>query len=189
MGGRALADVDAMTAPTACMHPDWEWTGTGYKCKTAGCGRMSADHRHPGAVTFGERTLASGSTSPVTDGHERGGPFGKCQRCGATGPAMAGGAQCVPSTPTKPDWTLFPWLGAERALEAVQYGAEVKHSRGDWRTRYTRDQLMAKVMRHLTADLMGEGIDAESSIPHVACACADLLFLLELEPGKGGNGT
>jgi hypothetical protein len=185
-----------MTAPTACMHPDWEWTGSGYKCKTAGCERMSADHRHPGAVTFGEPPLAAGSTSPVLC-RSGNGVLTCRQPEGHSGDHRTGGPRHQPHVwlnepapepvpAPKPDWTLFPWVGAGRALEAVQYGAK-KYTPGDWRTRYTRAQLMAKVMRHLTADLRGEHVDAESGIPHVACACADLLFLLELEPGKGGN--
>jgi hypothetical protein len=152
-----------MTAPTACNHPDWEWTGTGYKCKTAGCEERAG----PALAVF-----ASGSTSPLA----------KELLAVVIESANVGHVDDRPVT--KPDWTLFPWVGAGRALEAVQYGAR-KYSVGDWRTRYTRAQLMAKVMRHLTADLMGVRMDAESGRPHVACACADLLFLLELEPKEG----
>lgn len=48
--------------PTICGHPDWEYTGTGFKCKATGCGQT--EHLHA-KVTIGAPVLAAGSTSPV----------------------------------------------------------------------------------------------------------------------------
>lgn len=80
----------------------------------------------------------------------------------------------------KPDWTLFPFDGAEDVVRVLERGAQ-KYARDNWRivpdaiTRYR-----AAALRHLAADALGEVNDPETGLPHLAHAGCCLLFVLAL---------
>lgn len=85
-------------------------------------------------------------------------------------------------------WSIFPWPGAEDVMKVIEYGAG-KYSPGNWKNvlsdPFGEERYLDAALRHLLAHAMGEKLDPESGLPHLAHACCCLLFLLT--PG-GSNG-
>jgi hypothetical protein len=85
----------------------------------------------------------------------------------------------------KPDWTLFPFDGAEEVVRVLELGAE-KYARDNWRSvpdainRYRKAGL-----RHRIADALGEANDPETGKSHLAhSVCCDLFVLALLRAEK-----
>lgn len=79
----------------------------------------------------------------------------------------------------KPDWSLFPFEGAELVVRVLEYGAK-KYERDNWRTGSApenRRRILTAACRHIFALFRGETVDEESCLPHVAHAACCLLFL------------
>jgi hypothetical protein len=80
----------------------------------------------------------------------------------------------------KPDWLRFTFAAAERVLEVMEWGDKQKgRTPGDWKKR-DRDYFLRKALRHLVKHIGGEVNDRESGKPHLAHACANLLYALEV---------
>jgi Domain of unknown function (DUF5664) len=81
----------------------------------------------------------------------------------------------------KPDWSLFPWLGARAIQRVIDFGA-AKYTPGGWQSvpngvpRYR-----AALLRHVIAYASGEANDPESGHSHLAHAGCCILFILSLE--------
>ena len=79
---------------------------------------------------------------------------------------------------TKPRWSLLPLHTIAQVIRVLEFGAN-KYSVGNWahvpeaRTRY-----YDATMRHIEAWWLGEKVDPESGLPHLAHAVACLLFLM-----------
>lgn len=82
---------------------------------------------------------------------------------------------------TKLRYDLMPAIAEAKVVEVLTYGAK-KYAPDnwrqvpDWRARY-----LAALLRHVAAWRMGEEIDPESGLPHLAHAVCSLLFLIELD--------
>jgi hypothetical protein len=91
-------------------------------------------------------------------------------------------ARTVPSgigAPHRPD--LLPMVAIHEVARVLGYGAEKYSARNwvgvsDWRRRY-----FAAALRHVVRWWLGERLDRESGLHHLACAACCVLFLLELD--------
>lgn len=86
---------------------------------------------------------------------------------------------------------LFPWRGATEVMKVLEYGAE-KYTERDEDGNVTRDgadnwrrvpELQERYgdasLRHAIAEAMGEELDPESELEHLAHAACCILFRLE----------
>ncbi len=105
--------------------------------------------------------------------------------------------ECVPRSPHsgvkhdhgKPRWDLLPWGQVEDIVKVLTFGAQkyadgvpdsVFGSAGDnnWQSvEHPTQRYFAAAMRHITANIMGEKLDPESGLPHLAHAGCCLLFM------------
>lgn len=80
----------------------------------------------------------------------------------------------------KPDWSLFPFDGAEGVVRILMMGAK-KYARDNWRQGLNDPEAQRRIfsaaIRHLAALQRGETLDPESGEHHVLHACCNLLFL------------
>lgn len=61
----------------------------------------------------------------------------------------------------------------------LTFGAK-KYARGNWRQGFKSEELLDALLGHLYSHYyLGELIDEESGIPHLGCAAAELMFLIE----------
>lgn len=80
----------------------------------------------------------------------------------------------------KRQWRLLPWRALEQVVLVLEYGAQ-KYSEENWRiVPDAKRRYIDAALRHLIAYAGGEEVDAESGLPHLACAVCSMLFLLEL---------
>jgi hypothetical protein len=76
----------------------------------------------------------------------------------------------------KRDWTILPWESLEDVVKVLEAGAR-KYARDNWQRvpdggpRYIR-----AAFRHLVARARGEVLDADTGLPHLACAGCCVLF-------------
>lgn len=81
----------------------------------------------------------------------------------------------------KEPFGLLPWVALTWVARTLDYGAR-KYAPGNWRkVPQGSDRYFDAALRHLVAWRQGEAMDAESGLPHLACAACCVLFLLELE--------
>jgi hypothetical protein len=81
----------------------------------------------------------------------------------------------------KPDYTLLPFGALDDVVKVLTFGAN-KYARDNWRKVPNADiQHPAAAFRHIRSRLLGERLDPESGLPHVAHAVCRLLFWLELD--------
>jgi hypothetical protein len=81
----------------------------------------------------------------------------------------------------KPDYSLMPPLAEEAVVKVLTFGAQ-KYGRENWKlVENARDRYEAAAKRHIAQTKMGENIDPESDLHHLAHAICSLLFILELE--------
>lgn len=68
-----------------------------------------------------------------------------------------------------------------RISDVLTFGAK-KYAEHSWHTvAEGKSRYKAALLRHLTAHAMGETLDSESGLPHLAHAACCALFILELE--------
>lgn len=79
----------------------------------------------------------------------------------------------------KLDYTLVPQIAIEALAVVLQYGAR-KYKRDNWR-QVDAQRYVAAFERHWQAYLVGEILDPETKLPHLAHAMTNLAFLLELK--------
>ena len=78
-------------------------------------------------------------------------------------------------------YDLVPLLAEEQVVKVLTYGAK-KYGPDNWRkVPEARRRYYAAARRHLTRWRLGEELDRESGLPHLAHAICSLLFLLEVE--------
>lgn len=120
----------------------------------------------------------------------RGLPFYYCAQCKAPVGPTGGCATCnaKPSSSTIPDvgrkdddgkapWHLVPWRELSSVVDVIAYGAK-KYGEWNWQgVELSRDRYFAALSRHLVAWRMGERVDPESGLPHLAHVACNALFL------------
>jgi len=90
----------------------------------------------------------------------------------------------------KARWDAVPSQAMAAVVDVLTYGAEkYDETPGDepnWtRVENGRRRFWTAAQRHLWANRNEEHLDAGTGCPHLACAIADLLFVLELEIREG----
>jgi hypothetical protein len=84
----------------------------------------------------------------------------------------------------KPQWDLLPWGPVSQVVDVLTYGAK-KYQPYNWLVvKQPRDRYFAAAMRHVTAWFLGEKIDPESGLPHLAHTVCCILFLLHFDKDK-----
>lgn len=87
----------------------------------------------------------------------------------------------------KPRWSLLPWRALAQVVDVLEYGAQ-KYAVGNWKAVPDAEaRYFDAAMRHLIARAQGERLDPESGLPHLAHACANMLFLLWFDGGSDGR--
>jgi hypothetical protein len=81
----------------------------------------------------------------------------------------------------KPSWRWFPWRAARLMAQALT------DPRGDWRERYTVQDCLDSAMRHLSAWMSGELVDAETGVSHLVCFAVRAAMAAEIELSRGGK--
>jgi len=75
-------------------------------------------------------------------------------------------------------WDLLPWDAVGKVVAVLTYGAK-KYADNNWqKVEPWRERYFAAAQRHLTAWYLGERIDRESGLHHLAHACCCILFLI-----------
>jgi hypothetical protein len=77
---------------------------------------------------------------------------------------------------------LLPMRALQEVAKVLAFGA-AKYEANNWQKVKPRRRYFAAALRHLWARALGEKIDAESKLPHLAHAACDVLFLLSIEVG------
>lgn len=81
----------------------------------------------------------------------------------------------------KPRWGLLPWRALGSVVDVLTYGAK-KYAPHNWqKVPEARERYEDALERHLVAWRLGENVDPESGLPHLAHAACCLLFLLAFE--------
>lgn len=112
---------------------------------------------------------------------------GKCVGTGNAGTGVGCGTGGVKDDAGKNQLELLPWRAVEAVGRVLTYGAR-KYAPEGWRSvpeasrRYT-----GALLRHIAARELGEVIDPESKLLHLAHVACNALFLLELEIEKRGE--
>lgn len=86
----------------------------------------------------------------------------------------------------KVEYHHLPTEALESINKALTYGSK-KYSDYNWRSGFTWSRPFNAAMRHLWAFWNGQDIDEESKCPHLACAAANILFLLQFLITKTGK--
>ena len=79
----------------------------------------------------------------------------------------------------KPQPALIPPEVIIEVAKVFHIGVE-KYGKNDWMEHVTKspDDFYNACLRHLYADMMGDKLDTESGLPHLAHAITNLMFLL-----------
>jgi len=76
----------------------------------------------------------------------------------------------------KSRWELLPFDALDDVAKVLTYGAK-KYDEHNWAKGMKWSRLLGAAMRHLTAWALGERLDPESGLPHLAHSVANVLFL------------
>jgi hypothetical protein len=82
----------------------------------------------------------------------------------------------------KPPVGLLPVRALLEVAKVLAYGA-AKYEPNNWQNVKPRRRYYEALIRHVWARALGEKLDPESGLPHMAHAACDALFLLSLEVG------
>lgn len=83
-------------------------------------------------------------------------------------------------------YDLIPFEALEQIVAVLTYGAE-KYEPENWKT-VEVERYMAAAYRHMAAVSMGEELDADTGLPHLAHAGCCILFMLWMMGGKLPKG-
>ncbi len=86
----------------------------------------------------------------------------------------------------KPPVDLIPWDAMREVSRVYGYG-ESKYGDFNYLKGMPWRKLYGSTLRHLFAWSIGEDLDAESGLPHLAHACCDILMLLTYALRKLGT--
>lgn len=80
----------------------------------------------------------------------------------------------------KQRWDLLPFLALSEVVKVYTYGAN-KYADNNWRAGMRWGRCIGALFRHTTAWIMGERLDKESGLHHLAHATFCLLSLIEYD--------
>jgi len=85
---------------------------------------------------------------------------------------------------TKARYDLLPWEALAEVVKVLEFGAR-KYDAENWRyVEHGRRRYYAATMRHLVAWWLGERLDPETGLHHLAHGACNVLFLLALDPDR-----
>ena len=73
---------------------------------------------------------------------------------------------------------LVPWSSVREMAKVLTFGAD-KYGDHNWRNGIEHSRLYAATMRHLTSYWLGESVDPESGLSHLAHAMTNLAMMTE----------
>lgn len=73
---------------------------------------------------------------------------------------------------------LVPWHSVREMAKVLTFGAD-KYGDHNWRLGIEHSRLYAATMRHLTSYWLGESLDPESGLSHIAHAMTNLAMMTE----------
>jgi hypothetical protein len=83
----------------------------------------------------------------------------------------------------KPRWSLVDFESLEGMVKVLEFGAK-KYSEHNWKKGLKTTDILDSLLRHTTAYLSGEDLDAESGLPHTAHILCNGMFLAYMEKHK-----
>lgn len=86
----------------------------------------------------------------------------------------------------KPGFFYLPWVALEDVARVMEYGAK-KYAPGNYQKGMNHGRYFSALIRHMKDWWMGEDIDPESNLPHLAHAACCVLMLLENQKMQKGN--
>lgn len=87
----------------------------------------------------------------------------------------------------KDRWDLLPMRELQDVIKVVTYGAK-KYAANNWvDVEEARERYYAAAQRHIVAWWLGESVDSDTGLPHLAHAVCDLLFLLGFSAGDAAD--
>lgn len=89
------------------------------------------------------------------------------------------GAKASRADPSKPLFSLVPPESTLAVANILTFGSR-KYGPRNWEQGIPHSELVDATMRHLHAYLLGEDLDAESSLPHLWHALTNLSMLVAL---------
>lgn len=129
--------------------------------------RASGDHKFPAKPAESQSKLQA--------------TLGPRETARLMGGTLVAGVPGVKADQGKLRFDLFPPEAEEEIVQALTHGA-AKYTDEGWReVPNGRSRYFAALRRHLNAWRRGERMDQDSGLPHLACAGACLVFLLELD--------
>lgn len=82
---------------------------------------------------------------------------------------------------SKLPWHLLPWGPTAEVVSVLEFGSR-KYGENNWQlVPLGRIRYFSAAMRHITRWWMGENLDPESGLPHLAHAACSLLFLMWID--------
>jgi hypothetical protein len=80
----------------------------------------------------------------------------------------------------KTRWDVLPWRQIDQIAQVMTYGAN-KYGDTNWnQIENGVERYFAAAMRHITAWRLGEYVDEESNLPHLAHAMCSLMLVKDL---------
>lgn len=86
----------------------------------------------------------------------------------------------------KPRWDLLPFDALDDVAMVLKYGAK-KYADRNWEKGMAWGRLLGAGLRHASAWALGQDLDAESGLPHLAHAACCFLMLLALVRRREGT--
>lgn len=83
-------------------------------------------------------------------------------------------------------YDLIPPEVLQEVAKVFSFGKEI-YGKDNWKKGLEQERLYSATMRHLEADRMGEKLDKESKLPHLAHAVANIMISLWFDIKKGQN--
>jgi len=84
----------------------------------------------------------------------------------------------------KPRWDAIPWDAVSHVVAVRTEGLEKYRDPDNWKSvPGWRGRYFAAALRHMMAWHLGQRLDDESGLPHLAHAVINLLFMISLDEG------
>ncbi len=114
-------------------------------------------------------------------------PEWTCERCSMDGGQAKTTEEGVKYDSGKARWDLLPFDALDEVAEVLRYGAN-KYAARNWEKGMAWSRLLGAALRHLGAWALGNDVDEESEMPHLAhAACCVLMLLALVERGVGAD--
>jgi hypothetical protein len=102
-------------------------------------------------------------------------------------PIVIGTTTGIKQDQDKAPWDLLPFDALGPVVAVLRFGAS-KYAPENWRkVEQPQRRYFAAALRHLVAWKLGQRLDPETSLPHLAHAAACVLFMVALDEPKADS--